>query len=105
MEDKSQKIETLIPKGVFINHPMGLSDLCLGIHKITIKCPKALRTFEYVVMLFRLKNAKATYQHSMNVIFHDLIGKIMKVYIDDIVVQGSIGKKTATSLLFQSIDN
>ena len=84
---------------------MGLSDLCLGIHKITIKCPKALRTFEYVVMLFRLKNAKATYQHSMNVIFHDLIGKIMKVYIDDIVVQGSIGKKTATSLLFQSIDN
>ena len=91
MEDKRQKIETLIPKGVFINHPMGLSDLCLGIHKITIKCPKALRTFEYVVMLFRLKNAKATYQHSMNVIFHDLIGKIMKVYIDDIVVQGSIG--------------
>lgn len=70
---------------------MGLSDLCLGIHKITIKCPKALRTFDYVVMLFGLKNAKATYQHSMNVLFHDLIGKIMKVYIDDIVVQGSIG--------------
>jgi predicted alpha/beta-fold hydrolase len=35
-------------------------------------------------MTFGLKNAGATYQRAMNIIFHDLIGVIMEVYIDDI---------------------
>ena len=38
-------------------------------------------------MLFGLKNAKATYQRAMNAIFHDLIGKCMEVYIDNMVVK------------------
>jgi hypothetical protein len=43
--------------------------------------------FEWVVMTFGLKNAGATYQRAMNLIFHDLIRVIMEVYIDDIVVK------------------
>ena len=38
-------------------------------------------------MTFDLKNAGATYQRAMNLIFHDLIGVILEVYIDDIVIK------------------
>jgi hypothetical protein len=38
-------------------------------------------------MTFGLKNVGATYQRAMNLIFHDLIGVIMEVYIDDIVIK------------------
>ena len=38
-------------------------------------------------MPFGLKNAGATYQRAMNSIFHDLIGTIVEVYIDDQVVK------------------
>jgi hypothetical protein len=37
-------------------------------------------------MTFGLKNASATYQRAMNYIFHELIGKIVEIYIDDVVV-------------------
>ncbi|XP_024156147.1 uncharacterized protein LOC112164144 [Rosa chinensis] len=43
--------------------------------------------FEYVVMPFGLKNAGATYQKAMNLIFHDILGKVLEVYIDDVVVK------------------
>ena len=35
----------------------------------------------------RLKNAGATYQRAMNLIFHDLLGVVLEVYIDDVVVK------------------
>ena len=38
-------------------------------------------------MTFGLKSAGATYQRAMNYIFHDLIGLLVKVYIDDVVVK------------------
>ena len=38
-------------------------------------------------MPFGLKNVGATYQRVMNSIFHDMIGKYIEVYIDDIVVK------------------
>jgi hypothetical protein len=38
-------------------------------------------------MTFGLKNASATYQRAMNYIFHELIGKIVEIYIDDVVVK------------------
>jgi hypothetical protein len=37
-------------------------------------------------MTFGLKNASAMYQRAMNYIFHDLIGKLVEIYIDDVVV-------------------
>nr|XP_025679639.1 uncharacterized protein LOC112779552 [Arachis hypogaea] len=44
-------------------------------------------TFCYRVMPFGLKNAGATYQRLMSNIFHDLIGKTVEVYVDDILVK------------------
>ena len=38
-------------------------------------------------MTFELKNAGVTYQRAMNLIFHDPIGVIMEVYIDDIAIK------------------
>jgi hypothetical protein len=36
---------------------------------------------------FGLKNAGATYQRAMNLIFHDLLGIVLEIYIDDVVVK------------------
>jgi hypothetical protein len=38
-------------------------------------------------MTFGLKNAGATYQRAMNYIFHELIGKIVEIYIDYVVIK------------------
>ena len=40
-------------------------------------------------MTFGLKNAGAIYQRAMNLIFHDLLGIILEVYIDDIVIKSA----------------
>ena len=55
--------------------------------KIAFRCPSAIGLFEWVVMTFGLKNAGATYQRTMNYIFHKLISKIVEIYIDDVVVK------------------
>ena len=57
------------------------------IAKTSFRCPDAIGLFESVVMTFGLKNAGATYQRAMKYIFHKLIGKIVKIYIDDVVVK------------------
>jgi hypothetical protein len=38
-------------------------------------------------MTFGLKNVGAIYQRAMNLIFHDLLGIIIEVYIDDVIVK------------------
>ncbi len=55
--------------------------------KMAFRCSGLIRTFKWIVMPFGLKNVKATYQRVMNFIFHNLIDKKVKVYIDDIVVK------------------
>jgi hypothetical protein len=59
------------------------------IHKTTFRVPGAVGLFEHVVMTFGLKNAGATYQHAMNYIFHDLIGELVEIYIDDVVIKSA----------------
>jgi hypothetical protein len=59
------------------------------IHKTAFRVPGAVGLFEYVVMTFGLKNAGATYQRAMNYIYHDLIGKLVEIYIDDVVVKST----------------
>ena len=44
-------------------------------------------TFCYKVMPFGLKNAKATYQRAMVMLFHDMMHKKIKVYVDDIIAK------------------
>jgi hypothetical protein len=55
--------------------------------KTVFYCPGLIGLFVWVVMTFGLKNADATYQRAMNLIFHDLLGIILEVYIDDAVVK------------------
>jgi hypothetical protein len=60
------------------------------ISKMAFRCLGYVGLFEWVVMTFRLKNVGATYQRAMNLIFHNLLGVMLEVYIDDIVVK-SVG--------------
>ena len=55
--------------------------------KIAFRCPGAIGLFECVMMTFGLQNAGVTYQRAMNYIFHKLIGRIVKIYIDDVMVK------------------
>jgi hypothetical protein len=59
------------------------------IHKTAFRVPGAVGLFEYVVMTFGLKNAGATYQWAINYMFHDLISKLVEIYIDDVVVKSA----------------
>jgi hypothetical protein len=58
-------------------------------HKTAFRCPDFIGLFEWVVMTFGLKNAGATYQMEMKLIFHNLLGIIIEVYIDDIIVKSA----------------
>jgi hypothetical protein len=60
------------------------------ISKTAFRCLGYVGLFKWVVMTFRLKNVGATYQRAMNLIFHNLLGVMLEVYIDDIVVK-SVG--------------
>jgi len=44
-------------------------------------------TFCYKVMSFGLKNAGATYQRAMVALFHDMMHKKIKVYVDDMIAK------------------
>jgi hypothetical protein len=57
------------------------------VSKTVFRCPGFIGLFKWVVMTFGLKNVGATYQRAMNLIFHDLLGVLMEVYIDDVVVK------------------
>jgi hypothetical protein len=57
------------------------------VSKTAFHCLGFVGLFEWVVMTFGLKNAGATYQRAMNLIFHDLLRVLMEVYIDDMVVK------------------
>jgi hypothetical protein len=66
--------------------------------KTTFICPRFIGLFEWVVMTFGLKNAGATYQRAMNLIFDDLIRVIMEVYIDDIMIKSTAHKSHLADL-------
>jgi hypothetical protein len=57
--------------------------------KTTFCCPGFIGLFEWEVLTFGLKNADATYQRAMNLIFYDLVGIILEIYIDDVVVKSN----------------
>jgi hypothetical protein len=59
------------------------------ISKTAFICPGFVGLFEWVVMTFGLKNAGATYQRAMSLIFHDLLSITVEVYINDIFVKSA----------------
>ena len=74
----------------FIDGNAGYNQIFMApedVNKTAFRVPGAVGLFEYLVMTFGLKNAGATYQRAMNYIFHDLIGRLVEIYIDDVVVE------------------
>jgi hypothetical protein len=55
--------------------------------KMTFHCPGFIGLFQWIVMTFGLKHADITYQRAINLIFHDLLGIMLEIYIDDVVVK------------------
>jgi hypothetical protein len=55
--------------------------------KTAFHCPDFIGLFEWVAMIFGLKNASTTYQRTMKLIFHDLLGIMLEIYIDDVIVK------------------
>jgi hypothetical protein len=55
--------------------------------RTAFRYPDFIGLFEWVVMTFGLKNADAIYQRTMNLIFYDLLGIVLEIYIDDVVVK------------------
>jgi hypothetical protein len=83
-------VETLINAVVgqkilsFMDAKAGYNQIFMApedINKTTFNVPGAVALFEYVVMTFGFKNAGATYQRAMNYIFHDLIDKLVEIYL------------------------
>jgi hypothetical protein len=77
----------------FLDSNAGYNHICRAkedVSKIAFRCPGFVGLFKWVVMSFALKNAGATYQRAMNLIFHYLLRVLMEVYIDDVVVK-SVG--------------
>jgi hypothetical protein len=55
--------------------------------KTAFRCTGFIGLFEWVVMTFDLKNTGTTYQRAMILIFHDMLGIILEIYIDDVIVK------------------
>jgi hypothetical protein len=75
---------------IFLDGNAGYNQIFIAkedMSKMAFCCPNFIGLFEWVVMTFGLKKADTTYQRAMNLIFHDLLGIILKVYIDDVVVK------------------
>nr|XP_019066935.1 uncharacterized protein LOC101255278 [Solanum lycopersicum] len=70
-------------------------DCYAGYHQILMDKEDAEKTafithwgvYHYRVMPFGLKNAGATYMRAMTTIFHDMIHKEIKVYVDDVIIE------------------
>jgi hypothetical protein len=74
----------------FLDGNVGYNQIFMAkenISKMAFRCPSFIRLFELVVMTFGLKHAGATYQRTMNLICHDLLGIILEIYIDDVAVK------------------
>ena len=77
-------------------HPrMSFLDVFQGYHQIALAPEDQGKmafislnaNYHYTVMLFGLKNVRATYQWMMTRMFRDKIGRTVEVYIDDMVVK------------------
>jgi hypothetical protein len=85
----------------FIDGNDGYNQIFMAIEdiaKTAFRCPGHVGLFEWIVMTFGLKNAGATYQRAMNYIFHELISRVVEIYIDDVVVKSKSYKEHLTDL-------
>ena len=77
---------------------MSFLDAFQGYHQIFLAVEDQEKTafvtpvgnYHYKVMLFGLKNAGSTYQRMMTRMFKQQMGKIVEVYIDNMVVKSKL---------------
>ena len=88
-------------------HPrMSFLDAFQGYHQITLALEDREKTafispdanYHYTVMPFGLNNVGVTYQRMMTRMFRDKIGRMVKVYIDDMVVKSKQDAKHTEDL-------
>jgi hypothetical protein len=85
----------------FMDGNAGYNQIFMAIEdiaKTAFRSPGHVGLYEWIVMTFGLKSAGATYQRAMNYIFHELIGKIVEIYIDDVVVKSKSYKEHLADL-------
>jgi hypothetical protein len=85
----------------FLDDNVGYNQIFIvkeDVSKTTFRYPRFVGLFEWVVMIFGFKNAGAMYQRTMNLIFHDLLGVLIEVYIDDMVVKSTGFEEHMTDL-------
>ena len=82
-----------------VGHPrMSFLDAFQGYHQIPLALEDqektafmiAIENYHYKVMPFKLKNAGSTYQRMMTRMFEPQLGKVIEVYIDDMVVKSKV---------------
>jgi hypothetical protein len=101
-------IDTMLGNKVigFLNGNTGYNQIFMvkeDVSKTAFRYPTFVGLFKFVVMTFGLKNVGATYQRAMNLIFHDLLGVLMEVYINDMVLN-SVGIEDHTTDLKLSLE-
>jgi hypothetical protein len=80
----------------FMDGNAGYNQIFMAIEdiiKTAFRCLGHVGLYEWIAMTFGLKNAGATYQRAMNYIFHELVSKIVEIYIDDVVVKSKSYKE------------
>ncbi|GKV39513.1 hypothetical protein SLEP1_g47271 [Rubroshorea leprosula] len=88
------------------NERLSLLDAYSGYHQVRMAPEDEVKTsfyggdeiYYYVMMPFDLKNARATYQKMVTIVFRAQIGSNLEVYIDDIVVKSSRAEDHLTDL-------
>ena len=82
-----------------VGHPrMSFLDAFQGYHQIPLALKDQEKTafmtpvgnYHYTVMSFGLKNTGSTYQRMMTKMFEPQLGKVIEVYIDDMVVKSKV---------------
>ena len=72
----------------FMDEFLGYNHILMAINnKANITFITEWDTYCYKIMPFRLKNVGATYQRIATIMFHDMIHKEVKVYVDDMMVK------------------
>jgi hypothetical protein len=85
----------------FLDGNVGYNQIFMAIEdipKTTFRCLGFVGLFKWVVLTFELKNTGATYQRAMNMIFHNLLGDILEIYIDGIIVKSVEFERHLTDL-------
>ncbi|GKV05317.1 hypothetical protein SLEP1_g17345 [Rubroshorea leprosula] len=88
------------------NERLSLLDAYSGYHQVRMAPKDEVKTsfyagdeiYCYVMMPFGLKNAGATYQKMVTIVFRAQIGRNLEVYVDDIVVKSSRAEDHLTDL-------